>query len=147
MFPSSSERVPLNTVVRVNRRIARQTERSIAYHALYPDEIPARMRELEEEWDIERVLEVNAATLVLVGMAFGAFNRRWFVLSAGIAAFLLQHALEGWCPPLPVLRRMGYRTAREIGRERNALRILRGDIGGLPAAEREATALAFARSG
>jgi hypothetical protein len=36
----------------------------------------------------------------------------------------LQHALQGWCPPVPVLRRLGYRTQPEIEEERCALRAL-----------------------
>jgi hypothetical protein len=45
-----------------------------------------------------------------------------------IAAFLLQHAVQGWCPPLPLLRRLGLRTETEINRERCALKALRGDF-------------------
>jgi hypothetical protein len=45
-----------------------------------------------------------------------------------VAGFLLQHALQGWCPPLPVLRRLGVRTADEINQERYALKALRGDF-------------------
>jgi hypothetical protein len=37
------------------------------------------------------------------------------------APFLLQHGLQGWCPPLPVLRRLGVRTQREIDAEKYAL--------------------------
>jgi len=39
-----------------------------------------------------------------------------------VTAFLLQHAIQGWCPPIPILRRFGFRTADEINRERYALR-------------------------
>jgi hypothetical protein len=39
-----------------------------------------------------------------------------------VQAFYLQHTLQGWCPPLPLLRRLGFRTPREIGDERSALR-------------------------
>ena len=48
-------------------------------------------------------------------------------------SFLLQHALQGWCPPLPLFRRLGVRTAREIARERYALQALRGDFDDVPA--------------
>jgi hypothetical protein len=41
---------------------------------------------------------------------------------------LLQHAVQGWCPPIPILRRLGFRTADEINRERYALKALRGDF-------------------
>jgi hypothetical protein len=43
----------------------------------------------------------------------------------------LQHAVQGWCPPIPVLRRFGFRTADEINRERYALKALRGDFDGI----------------
>jgi hypothetical protein len=43
-------------------------------------------------------------------------------------AFLLQHALQGWCPPVPFFRSRGVRTAREIDQERYALKALRGDF-------------------
>ena len=41
---------------------------------------------------------------------------------------MIQHVLKGWCPPLVLLRRLGFRTAAEINRERMALKILRGDF-------------------
>ena len=46
-----------------------------------------------------------------------------------MTGFLLQHALQGWCPPVPVFRRLGVRTTAEIDRERYALKALRGDFG------------------
>jgi hypothetical protein len=55
-------------------------------------------------------------------------NRKWFMLPAGVAAFLLQHAIQGWCPPLSVFRRMRVRTADEINEERFALKAMRGDF-------------------
>jgi hypothetical protein len=45
-----------------------------------------------------------------------------------VLTFLFQHAVQGWCPPLPVLRRLGVRTRKEIDRERYALKALRGDF-------------------
>ena len=43
-----------------------------------------------------------------------------------VATFLLQHAVQGWCPPVPVFRRLGFRTQPEIDHERYALEALRG---------------------
>jgi len=43
-------------------------------------------------------------------------------------SFCLQHALQGWCPPLTLFRRLGIRTQREIDDERTALKALRGDF-------------------
>lgn len=47
---------------------------------------------------------------------------------AAVAGFLLQHAIQGWCPPVPVLRRLGFRTQREIDDERAVLKARRGDF-------------------
>ena len=52
-------------------------------------------------------------------------NRKWFLLPGVVGGFLLQHAVQGWCPPLPLFRRMGVRTQNEIEHERAALQALR----------------------
>lgn len=130
MIPATAERVTQNTANEVNERIRRQTDENIARCAAAGREaIDRRLAELDHEWDIERTLEANAATLALVGLTLGAtVNRKWFLFPGVIATFLLQHAVQGWCPPVPVFRRMGIRTAKEINEERNALKALRGDF-------------------
>lgn len=96
---------------------------------LPPTAIARRLEELDREWDIERTLEANAATASLTALRLGfTVNQRWFAFPIVVAAFLLQHSLQGWCPPLPIFRRRGVRTEREINLERSALRILRGDF-------------------
>jgi hypothetical protein len=132
MIPSSVERVPAHTAEEVNRRIRRATEERIRHFAASPAGIGGRLRELDEEWDIERVLEANAASFAFAGTVLAAtVHKRWLILPALVTAFLFQHAVQGWCPPLPVLRRMGFRTAREIDEERVALKALRGDFAGI----------------
>ncbi|MFO0810414.1 MAG: hypothetical protein U0746_17455 [Gemmataceae bacterium] len=130
MIPSTVDRVPRQTAAHVNEQIRRQTEDNVARVAASgPRAIDNRLAELDREWDIERTLEANAATVALVGSALGAVvDRRFFALPAVVAGFLLQHAVQGWCPPLPVLRRAGFRTAREIDYERYALKAIRGDF-------------------
>lgn len=129
LVPPTGSRVPAHTAAEINWRIERQTEEAVAYFAAHPDEIDDRLDELDREWDIERVLEANAASISLVGLALAAgVDRRWLALPVAVAAFLLQHAVQGWCPPVPVFRRLGVRTADEIGRERYALKALRGDF-------------------
>ena len=54
------------------------------------------------------------------------------VLPAAVMAFLLQHALQGWCPSVPFSRSRGVRTAYEIDQERYALKALRGDFATTP---------------
>ena len=92
------------------------------YYRSHPNEIPARLAALDREWDVERALETGSASLTLLGLILGkSVNRKWYWLSAGVQGFFLQHALQGWCPPLPVFRRLGVRTAQEIESERCAL--------------------------
>ena len=130
MLPATQDRVPLNTSTSSNARIQGRTLHDVSrFVGADPFFIDERIRELEREWDVERALEANAASVALAGVALGfTTDRRFFLLPAVAAAFLLQHALQGWCPPLPLLRRLGIRTAREIQDEIIALRILRGDF-------------------
>lgn len=130
MLPATTTRVPLHTPQRYNEAIRRQTEQNIARAATGgPQSVERRLRELDQEWDMERALEANASMVALVGLGLGAFvDRRLFVLPALVCGFLLQHALQGWCPPVPLFRHLGIRTASEIDHERYALKALRGDF-------------------
>ena len=129
MIPSTIDRVPQQTAAHVNEQIRRQTDANIARTLTAgPAAIRQRLAELEREWDIDRLLEPNASSAILVGSALGAFvDKRFFAIPAVIAAFLLQHAIQGWCPPLPVFRRLGVRTGEEINREREALKRALGE--------------------
>ncbi len=124
-----ADRVQNNTSDAVNRMIHAEMLERLMFFALHPERISERLDALDQEWDVERALEANASIFALGGLALGAFsNRRWLALPALVAGFLLQHALQGWCPPLPALRRLGFRTQREIDQERYALKALRGDF-------------------
>jgi hypothetical protein len=130
MLPSTVERVPAHTEETINERIRRQTEENVErFRNSSPEAIARRLEELDREWVIERTLEANAATACLAGLTLGAtVDRRWYFFPAVVAGFLLQHALQGWCPPLPIFRRLGIRTPYEIDYERHALKGLRGDF-------------------
>lgn len=129
MMPSSAQRVNVHTPARVNESIRRRTAASVAYHAMHPEHIPDRLHELDLEWDIERILETMSAAVSLVGLAGVVTGRkRWVLFPMVVQGFFLQHAVQGWCPPLPVLRRLGFRTTAEIDEERYALKALRGDF-------------------
>jgi hypothetical protein len=128
-IPSTSERVEHNTADHINRAIRDQMEARVRYFADHPEKIAHRLAELDREWDIERAIEANASTLALAGTLLGITrNRFWLLVPVAVSGFLLQHAVHGWCPPVPVLRRLGFRTAHEIERERRALMMLRGDF-------------------
>ncbi len=140
MIASTVERVAANTCEHVNARIREQTEANVARFAAAGNAaIEQRLVELDQEWDIERCLETMASSFTLFGLFMSAVSsKRWLVLPAAVQGFFLQHALQGWCPPIPVLRRLGVRTADEINVERMAIKALRGDfcdVSTLPAVE------------
>lgn len=124
------DRVRRNTSPKVLDRLDKNVSDSVRFYATQPAEaIRQRIHKLEQEWDVERVLETNASTLALVGVVLAAtVDRRWLLLSAGVLGFLFMHGVQGWCPPLPLLRRLGVRTQTEIDREKFALKVLRGDL-------------------
>jgi hypothetical protein len=123
----------MHTADEKNSKIMDGTERRLLYYLDHPDEINERLQELDREWDIERTLEANAASLSLAGLLLGAtVNRKFFLFPAVVSGFLLQHALQGWCPPLPLFRSFGVRTQSEIELERYALKALRGDFYDVP---------------
>lgn len=123
-------RVRKSSSEKQNREIDQQTLQHIrTYDNLSKAGISRRLKELDKEWDIEKTLEVNASSLALTGLLLGAFvNKRWYILPGVVTAFLLQHGLQGWCPPLPLFRKLGVRTRHEIDEERYALKVLRGDF-------------------
>ena len=133
MLPPTTRRVAEHTADHVNDRIRRETDERVArIAAAGPDAIARRLEELDREWDIERTLEANAATITAVGSALTLLvDRRFALVPLVVGSFLLQHAVQGWCPPLPAFRRMGVRTQSEIERERYALKALRGDFEGV----------------
>jgi hypothetical protein len=130
---TGGDRVRLNTLDDVNRRIDRRIEESVRYYSARPRaEVACRINDLALEWDIERVLQLMASSLSLSGLILGMVRSRvFFLVPTAVLSFLLLHAVQGWCPPIPVLRRLGVRTREEIERERYALKALLGDFGDL----------------
>jgi len=128
------DRVRVHTALHVNQKIDHDITASVQRHAgMSKADISDRVRELDREWDIERIIEINAPTVALAGLALGiVHDRRWLALPATVMSLLLWHGIKGWCPPIPVLRRMGVRTRREIDMEKYALKALRGDFDELP---------------
>jgi hypothetical protein len=123
------ERVRRHTSARSNQRIDTTIAETIHHYAGRTEgAIAARLDELDREWDIERVLQAHAATIALASIGLATVHRRWLAFTTGVLGFLMLHATQGWCPPLPVFRRLGVRTRGEIEREKFALRYLRGDF-------------------
>jgi hypothetical protein len=143
----TATRVEERTNPKINQRIKRDTEVNLARAAVDKTAIERRLRELDQEWDIEHVLQTNFSVINLLSATLGALVARpWFLLTGIAATFMSQHAWQGWCPPIPILRRIGFRTAREIAQERYALKVLRGDFQGADA-QHPAKAFAAAATG
>lgn len=106
-----------------NAEIDWQIDENIRYYSRQGTEaIKARIVELDKEWDIERTLELNAAVIAFAGVVLAAtVNKKWLLLPGIITTFLAQHALQGWCPPLPLFRSMNIRTRKEIDKEKYGL--------------------------
>ncbi len=125
----AQDRVRRHTGVDTRRRIDAVTMASLGRCSESPGEIEGRLRALEREWDTDRFIEAEAAATGLVGLALGLLvDRRLLVVPAVVASALLAHATTGWYPLLPLIRRLGVRSGREIARERYALKALRGDF-------------------
>jgi hypothetical protein len=128
-----ADRVRAHTGADLNRRVDRDSRRCVEEFASRgADDVARHIQELEREWDVERYLQTNASILALTGVLLGAaVSRKFLVLPGVVFSFFLQHAVQGWCPPVPVFRSLGVRTRKEINRERYALKVLRGDFDGV----------------
>jgi hypothetical protein len=135
---SPPDRVRAHSEQQQNQRIDAQTQQCLERYATAErDAIGRHIEELDREWDVERYLQMNAGLVSLSGVLLGALvDRRFLAVPAAVFGFFFQHATQGWCPPLPVFRRMGVRTRREINKEKYALKALRGDFDGTAPARR-----------
>lgn len=124
------DRVRAHTAVHVNEEIDVKIQRNIERVAARgKSAIARRIAQLDEEWDVERYLEMNASALALTGTLLGLFvNKKFLAIPCIVLPFLFQHAVQGWCPPIPLLRKRGVRTRKEIDAEKYALKALRGDF-------------------
>lgn len=124
MIPDTQSRVPNHTPRHINTRIERESVARIA-HAVRTGSIDERLDQLDREWDTERTLQTNFALVALTGLGLSLRSRRWLALTVVASAFMVQHAVQGWCPPLALFRRLGIRDPGEIQRERAALLALK----------------------
>lgn len=129
MYFKDNGRVRKNTSEDINLKIDQEIQARARYLSFKDKkDIKKRLNELNKEWDIERTLEVNASAIALTGVLLSILNKKWLILPGIVTAFLLQHGLQGWCPPLPLFRKLGIRTKAEIEKEKTILKSLRGDF-------------------
>ncbi len=116
-----ADRVREHSAAADNKTIDREAEGRVQRFAgKSKEEITEQIDRLEREWDMERLLETNASILSLAGMSAyaGSRNKKWLFLPGVVMSFLVQHSIQGWCPPMPVFRKLGVRTRQEIEREK-----------------------------
>src|SRR5437016_5590529 len=92
------DRVRANTNPEINERIDRDLEHRLRCYAVQDKQVLSeRIEELDREWDVERLLEAQAATLTFLGTLLGITrSRRWLILPLVVSGFFLQHPLQGW---------------------------------------------------
>lgn len=124
MLELKQDRVRNHTADKINQKIDQCTKENIQrYSNESRDVVRNRVEKLNDELDIEQALQLTSAANVLVGIGLAlTVNKKWLLLSAISSAFLIQHSIQGWCPPLPVFRRLGVRTRDEINAEIDALK-------------------------
>lgn len=132
----SHERVSENTPQHINDQLRHETEKRIVFYMNHPERVDERLAELDREWDVERLIEVQTPSASLAGLLLGiVVSRKFLVLPVLAQSLLLLHGVQGWYPLLPQLRRLGFRTPKEIATERYALKAIRGDFGRVAGAE------------
>jgi hypothetical protein len=126
--PPTHDRIREHSSESANQRIDRETRGAIAEARHSSSARTARIRELEQEWNIDRALMLNFG-IVGAFTAFKAMQQRkrtghiggWSLLFWVQMGFLVNHAVRGWCPPMPLFRRLGFRSSNEIAAEMVAL--------------------------
>jgi hypothetical protein len=112
---------------KVNDSIDRETLEHLGQIGDAPHAIRQRLWVLDREWHIDRALMavfsvLGAFTAHRSYVAARRGNRSgWRLVLWTQMGFLLHHAIRGWCPPVSVLRRLGFRTEKEIAGERTTL--------------------------
>ena len=118
-----------NTAPEINQKIDTEIHENLNKYYHDRSAIDKRLWELDREWDIERVLELNAAAIGFLGIWRGLTQHKlWLILPLAVTTLLATHAVEGWCPPIVLFRRLGFRTRAEIDKEKYALKTIRGDF-------------------
>ncbi|HYE99915.1 MAG TPA: hypothetical protein VEJ18_13435 [Planctomycetota bacterium] len=94
-----------------------------------PAILDKRLAQLDREWDVDRLFLAGGACAGILGILWGGLrNRLYLALPLAVFAFSWQHIVQGTCPPVEALRRLGFRTAREIQDERMAIVAVRKDL-------------------
>ena len=95
--------------------------------------IDARLRHLDGEWSVGRMVKATAGVLILGGLGLTIFVNPWLAVVPALGGLMLAQNLyssKSWLGEL--FASMGFRTSVEIDHERMALKAIRGDFRDLP---------------
>lgn len=106
-----------------DRDISLEAESNALRTALHGrNAIDQRLKELDEEWDIESLLKLQAFAFVLKYAIFGRIiSKKFYLVPALVGIFAIQQSATGWSPPFALYKKAGKRTASEIDDERQSL--------------------------
>ena len=109
-------------------------EAVIAFYAHHPEQINARIEELDREWDAAQLVATGAAGISFLGLLSGITRRSRTALLPLLAAqgVLFYQFIHPSPRVQAILQRLGVRGRREIEAQRYALKALRGDFQSLP---------------
>ncbi|NLF80046.1 MAG: DUF2892 domain-containing protein [Clostridia bacterium] len=130
-LPPTAGRVVINTRPRTRQKLHNDTICRIkSCQGTTKPLLAEEIERLDYEWDTERVVETIAASLLLAASmtGFGRGKLCHYILTGAIGFGLLQQALRGWNPALPLIRALGVRSPEEIYQHKTTLKRLRGDF-------------------
>lgn len=104
----SFDRIRAHSPSHINQSIEEQMQQNVhEAGAMDQNQLSQRIEKLDREWDIDRAFMV------------------FFAATASTMALLSALA---WSPPMMLLRRLKFRSSKEIDAEKYALKTLRGDF-------------------
>ena len=122
----------LDEAARANREKIAQ---NVSFYKANPRGIQTRLEALDEEWDVDKVLQVVTGGASIASFWFSLTKSRlWSIVPAILGGGALAYGITGQSPAADLVRRFGIRTRDEIEGERMALLAVRGDFSGVEAA-------------
>lgn len=129
-IPDEADRIRANTSEEINAKIDQITENNIRFYATQRKEtITERIDKLEEEWDVDRLVQMCVSGVGVSSILLGVIaSKKWWLVTTAAIGFLGNQAVNGWCPSAAIFRKLGFRTRQEIDSEKYALKAIRGDF-------------------
>ena len=107
---------------------SRTTETTMNYFTATPESVDNRLKELEKEWDLERVHELNASFSGLNGTLLGKILDKHFAsLPFSTSTRLVNETPYEWNPSITLFESLGYRPKHEIEKEKQFLQTLKNE--------------------